>query len=345
MGCHRVEWKCNALNERSRNAAQRLGFSFEGISRQHCIVKGRNRDTAWFGMLESDWPTVRLNMERWLYSDAETSEPVSLAALNRPVLRPASSLPGVVDAIPLTAGAGRLLQEPDPHNSGIPVGLPVEAGSMREPSRQAMGGRFAELQPMAPERHAGALFDVSHGWPEAERLWTYLPQDSFASEADLRAFLDTLPARDDAVHFTILGGEDGRPLGMAAYLGANTAMRTVEIGLWVSALAPTSKVVTESAFLLLCHAFEETGCRRVEWRCDALSKASREAAQRLGFSFEGVHLHHRICKDRSLDIAWFGMLESDWPMVRSNMKRWLYSDAETCDLESLNRPMLRPALC
>ena len=63
----RVEWKCDSLNERSRSAAMRLGFKFEGIFRQHIIVKGRNRDTAWFSMLDSEWAAIKKNMEMWLY--------------------------------------------------------------------------------------------------------------------------------------------------------------------------------------------------------------------------------------------------------------------------------------
>lgn len=80
LGYRRVEWKCDSLNTRSRAAALRLGFSFEGIFRNHMIVKNRNRDTAWYAMLDTDWPAVKRNMERWLYSD----EPYrSLAELNR----------------------------------------------------------------------------------------------------------------------------------------------------------------------------------------------------------------------------------------------------------------------
>ncbi|HTU47123.1 MAG TPA: GNAT family protein [Bryobacteraceae bacterium] len=66
LGYRRYEWKCNALNEPSRRAALRLGFHFEGISRQHMIVKGRNRDTAWFSMLDREWPARKANFERWL---------------------------------------------------------------------------------------------------------------------------------------------------------------------------------------------------------------------------------------------------------------------------------------
>lgn len=63
----RVEWKCDSMNEKSRKAALRLGFSFEGIFRNHMIVKGRNRDTAWFSITDNDWPSVKKDLEDRLY--------------------------------------------------------------------------------------------------------------------------------------------------------------------------------------------------------------------------------------------------------------------------------------
>jgi RimJ/RimL family protein N-acetyltransferase len=69
LGYRRFEWKCNALNAPSRRAALRLGFTFEGLFRQHMIVKGRNRDSAWFSMLDSDWPMRKTGFERWLNAD------------------------------------------------------------------------------------------------------------------------------------------------------------------------------------------------------------------------------------------------------------------------------------
>jgi RimJ/RimL family protein N-acetyltransferase len=66
LGYRRFEWKCNALNAPSRSAALRFGFSFEGIFRQHMIVKGQSRDTAWFAMLDAEWPLRRDGYERWL---------------------------------------------------------------------------------------------------------------------------------------------------------------------------------------------------------------------------------------------------------------------------------------
>lgn len=66
LGYRRYEWKCDALNARSRRAAERLGFTYEGTFRQHMVYKGRNRDTAWYSIIDSEWPRVRRGMERWL---------------------------------------------------------------------------------------------------------------------------------------------------------------------------------------------------------------------------------------------------------------------------------------
>ncbi len=85
LGYRRYEWKCNALNAPSRRAALRLGFTFEGIFRQHMVVKGRNRDTAWFAMLDSEWPGRKAAFERWLAPenfDAAGRQRLSLSALN-----------------------------------------------------------------------------------------------------------------------------------------------------------------------------------------------------------------------------------------------------------------------
>jgi RimJ/RimL family protein N-acetyltransferase len=81
LGNRRVEWKCDALNARSRAAALRLGFTFEGVFRQHMIVKGRNRDTAWYAMLDGEWPSRRADLERWLAAESGT---FSLSALHPP---------------------------------------------------------------------------------------------------------------------------------------------------------------------------------------------------------------------------------------------------------------------
>jgi RimJ/RimL family protein N-acetyltransferase len=77
LASRRVEWKCHALNERSRTAPLRLGFTFEAVFRNHMIVKGRNRDTAWYAMTDDEWPPVRPRLEEWLYkTPREAGRPV-----------------------------------------------------------------------------------------------------------------------------------------------------------------------------------------------------------------------------------------------------------------------------
>ncbi len=78
LGYRRVEWKCHSENQKSRQTALRMGFTYEGCFRQHMWIKGHNRDTDWFSMLDSEWPERKAKFERWLY----TSENISLAALN-----------------------------------------------------------------------------------------------------------------------------------------------------------------------------------------------------------------------------------------------------------------------
>ena len=89
LGYRRYEWKCNAANEPSRRAALRLGFTFEGIFRQHLVVKDRNRDTAWFSMLDTEWPARKQAFESWLApanfdADGRQHQPLSQLLVSNP---------------------------------------------------------------------------------------------------------------------------------------------------------------------------------------------------------------------------------------------------------------------
>lgn len=81
LGYRRLEWKCDSGNARSRRAATRFGFTFEGVFRQHLIVKGRNRDTAWFSLLDHEWPAIRGGFERWLAPENFTPDGCQIRSL------------------------------------------------------------------------------------------------------------------------------------------------------------------------------------------------------------------------------------------------------------------------
>ena len=90
LGYRRYEWKCNALNEPSRRAAQRLGLSFEGVFRQAAVYKGRNRDTAWYAAIDQEWPALQNVFSRWLDPanfDEHGQQRVSLSTLTAPLLK------------------------------------------------------------------------------------------------------------------------------------------------------------------------------------------------------------------------------------------------------------------
>jgi RimJ/RimL family protein N-acetyltransferase len=211
--------------------------------------------------------------------------------------------------------------------SELPVGEPVDGIDARPPSSEPLEGRFVALEPLEP-RHAERLWRAAHdGTPEAKRMWTYMPYGPFASVPEMRSWMEGVAGSTDPMFFTVLAGEERMPIGMASFLNVDTAMRHIELGhIWFAPRAQRSEANTETAYLMMREAFERLGYRRVEWKCDALNARSRDAALRLGFTFEGVFRRHMIVKGRNRDTAWFSVTDAEWLGVRSALERWLASE-------------------
>jgi RimJ/RimL family protein N-acetyltransferase len=220
-----------------------------------------------------------------------------------------------------------------------PVGEPVSTTPARRPPRAVVEGRFVSLAPVDPQAHGARLFANAHdGSDEAARMWTYMPYGPWPDEAAMLLWLDRLPASEDPLFFTVVERATGEPVGVVTFMSVDVTMRRLELGnIWYAPRAQRSRANTESAYLMLREAFEELGYRRVEWKCDALNARSRAAAERLGFTFEGIFRHHMIIKGRNRDTAWFAMLDDDWPAVKTNMQRWLEEDPPP-SLRDLNAP-------
>jgi RimJ/RimL family protein N-acetyltransferase len=205
----------------------------------------------------------------------------------------------------------------------LPVGPPVPEVEVVRPPRAPLRGSFVALEPIEPDRHAGGLFAAGHGSPAAEALWTYLPYGPFADVDAMRSWLTTLPGSGDPLFFAVV--RDGTPVGMTSFLNIDTTMRRLELGhIWFGPAAQRTEANTEAAFLMLAWAFDN-GYRRAEWKCDALNARSRAAAERLGFTFEGVFRRHMITKGRNRDTAWFSVVDAEWPAVRARLVEWLVS--------------------
>jgi hypothetical protein len=127
---------------------------------------------------------------------------------------------------------------------------------------------------------------------------------------------------------------------MASYLRITPEHGVIEIGdIWFGPAYQRSRQATEAIFLLARHALDELGYRRLEWKCDALNERSRRAAERFGFSLEGVFRQHMVIKGRNRDTAWFAILDHEWPAIRAGFERWLASS--NFDDEGRQRRSLR----
>ncbi|MEA2335241.1 MAG: hypothetical protein QOG40_1731, partial [Solirubrobacteraceae bacterium] len=124
--------------------------------------------------------------------------------------------------------------------------------------------------------------------------------------------------------FTIEPDADKRPLGVCCYMRVKPHWGMIEIGhIWFGAPLKRTTAATEAIYLMARHAFDDLGYRRLEWKCNSLNAASRSAAERLGFSFEGIFRKHQVVKGRNRDTAWYAITDQQWPVVRAGFQAWL----------------------
>ena len=209
----------------------------------------------------------------------------------------------------------------------------------RVPAHAVLTGTTVRLEPVDPGGHVRSLFAASHNRQDPT-LWDYMSVGPFNNEHDFRAWLETTADSTDPLFFTVIDQETGRPAGMASYLRITPTHGVIEIGnLWFGPVLQRTRQATEAIFLLARHVFEDLGYRRLEWKCDALNERSRRAAERFGFSYEGLFRQHMIVKGRNRDTAWFAMLDRDWPVIKAAFETWLAP--ENFDSASRQRQPLR----
>jgi RimJ/RimL family protein N-acetyltransferase len=202
----------------------------------------------------------------------------------------------------------------------LPLGPAVDSSPAPLPGAVTLKGRFGTVERLNAARHSADLWAAARGHDE---IWTYLPAGPFSDAATFAAWLAGCEQNTERIFYAILDG-NGRALGISALMEIRPAMRVIEVGHIVYAPAlQRTPLGTEAQYLLARYAFETLGYRRYEWKCNALNAASRRAAQRYGFSYEGIFRQHMIVKGRSRDTAWFSMLDSEWPARRAAFERWL----------------------
>jgi RimJ/RimL family protein N-acetyltransferase len=201
-----------------------------------------------------------------------------------------------------------------------PVGPLVDTMPRPLPARVPVEGRLVMLEPLAPH-HAGDLWEAAQG---ADESWTYLGYGPFPSKEAMARHVAEFAAQHDPMAWAIRPKATGAVSGWLTLMDIQPRNAAIEIGhIWLAPRLQRTLAATEAMFLPLRLAADDLGYRRLVWKCDALNAPSRRAAERLGFTFEGIHRAHLTVKGRRRDTVWFSILEDEWPRCRDAILDWL----------------------
>ena len=213
------------------------------------------------------------------------------------------------------------------------------------PKGISIDGNLVTLKPLVANQFAEELF-LSNALDKEGNNWTYLPYGPFESQAEYASWVGSFEEGDDPVFFAIVSKKLNKAIGIASYLRINPTIGSIEVGhINYSPLLQKTTEATEAMYLMMKWAFEN-GYRRYEWKCNALNLRSRAAAQRFGFSYEGVFRQMTIVKGRNRDTAWFAMIDKEWQGIERCFNEFLSeinfdnNGKPKVSLRSLTKPLL-----
>ena len=213
----------------------------------------------------------------------------------------------------------------DVNEFGQSVGDPVPGWKPRDrPARIGLIGRLVALEPVST-RHVPPLF-ASLCRPEDGALWTYRTTAPPTTEGALADLTDEWMESTESLTWAVVptGGEAA---GMTSLYRIDPAHGQAEVAAIIYARSvQRTPAATEATYLLMRYAFDGLGYRRFEWKCDALNEPSRQAALRLGFTYEGRFRNHMVTKGRNRDTDWFSVTDAEWPLLKLALQTWLQPD-------------------
>lgn len=202
----------------------------------------------------------------------------------------------------------------------LPLGPKLDAWPRPLPLRQKFQGQRVTLELLA-RRHAAELFEAAQF---AEDSFTYLSFGPWHSVADIESFIAQNCSDPTKIFWAIRPITTGQVSGFLSLMNIEPAYAALELGsLWFGPELRRTRAATEAMFLLLCHAMDDLGYRRMVWACDAFNEPARQAALRLGFLYEGTLRAHMVVKGHQRDSALFSLLAEEWPARRQAIALWL----------------------
>ena len=213
---------------------------------------------------------------------------------------------------------------PSVNDLGQPIGSPVPEWAARPaPPDEPMVGSHCRLERLDPARHAADLHSANLLDTDGSN-WTYLPYGPFATLDDYRVWAEGVAGKDDPQFWAIVDARTQQAVGVASFLRTDRANGSIEVGhINYSPMLQRTPAATEAMYLMMRRAFDELGYRRYEWKCDSLNTPSRNAAARLGFTYEGTFRQAVVYKGRNRDSAWFSITDGEWPAVAAAFAAWL----------------------
>jgi RimJ/RimL family protein N-acetyltransferase len=185
-----------------------------------------------------------------------------------------------------------------------------------------MQGRFCRVEPLA-SGHVDDLWDANSD-DTLGKNWTYLSVGPFQDRAGYRAWVESVIPSEDPLFHAIIDEVTGRAVGVASFMRIDPTNGVIEVGhINFSPRLQRTPAATEAMFLMMRRVFAELGYRRYEWKCDSLNAPSQRAADRLGFSYEGLFRQAVVYKGRNRDTAWFSIVDSEWPRLEAAYEAWL----------------------
>lgn len=188
-------------------------------------------------------------------------------------------------------------------------------------TRTPLNGRFCRLEPLDAHRHAADLFEAYALGDDSD--WTWLASTQPESVEATTHWVIVKAMDDELVPYAVIDLRTERAVGLVSYMANERQLGSVEIGhvTWSRKMKNTA-MGTEAVWLLLKNAFEH-GYRRLEWKCDSMNIASRRAAERLGFTWEGCLRQKLVRKGRTRDSDMLSIIDGEWPERDASLRAWL----------------------
>jgi RimJ/RimL family protein N-acetyltransferase len=220
--------------------------------------------------------------------------------------------------------------------SGNRIGVVAGPVTAARPDDSTLVGDRVRLERLSVE-HSPDLWEAFAA-TQSTTLWTYMPQGPFDSETAQRDWIRSVEESADPFFYAIIDVATDRAVGIASYLRIDPANGVIEVGyLSFSGALQRTPSATEAMHLMAKNAFDR-GFRRYEWKCNVLNAPSISAAERLGFSFEGVFRNAVLVKGHNRDTAWFAFTDADWNGgIRAAHERWLATSNFDADGNQVER--------